>query len=185
MRIAFDLDDTLIPCEFSFPLERPPRLARWLSAEPLRLGTVGLFRRLRAAGCQVWVYTTSLRDPFSVRIQFASYGIWLGGIINQDRHVRKLRTRAGATGHAVGPQQVSKYPPAFGIDLLVDNCAGVVLEARRYGFRVVHVQPEDEHWQESVLRAVGLTLTVSPQPSPRSGEGSGVTCRMHRPAAPG
>jgi hypothetical protein len=39
MRIAFDLDDTLIPCGKSFPVERPTLRARWLRMEPLRLGS--------------------------------------------------------------------------------------------------------------------------------------------------
>jgi hypothetical protein len=150
MRIAFDLDDTLIPCEFSFPLERPPRLARLLGVEPLRLGAASLLRRLRQAGCSVWVYTTSLRAPLSVRVQFAAYGVWLGGVVNQDGHVRRLRRSSP------GPQEVSKYPPAFGVDLLVDNSEGVLLEGRRHGFRVLHVRPDDESWADAVLRAVGV-----------------------------
>ncbi len=55
MHIAFDLDDTLIPCQFTFPLEPASRLARGLGLEPLRRGTVELLRDLRARGHRVWV----------------------------------------------------------------------------------------------------------------------------------
>ncbi len=150
MRIAFDLDDTLIPCSYPFPVEPATRLARWLGAEPLRRGALGLLRRLRAHGCDVWVYTTSLRSPFGIRVQFWSYGIRLGGVVNGDRHARRSRGR----GHE--RYDCSKYPPAFGIDLLVDDLEGVRAEGRRCGFQVVRVSPSDENWTARVLKAAGL-----------------------------
>jgi hypothetical protein len=148
VRIAFDLDDTLVPCQFQFPLERPRLRARALVREPLRLGTVDLLRHLRRMGCALWIYTTSLRNPIAVHLQFLSYGIRLGGVVNQDRHVRRLRNgRPGAN-------ECSKYPPAFGIDLLVDNSEGVREEGRRFGFRVLHVRPDDPDWARVVRTAV-------------------------------
>jgi hypothetical protein len=148
MRIAFDLDDTLIPCAHSFPLEAPTRRARWLGAEPLRRGTPGLLRRLRALRCEVWVYTTSLRGPWAVRSLFLCYGVWLSGVVNSDRHVRRLRDAFPAQRH------LSKYPPAFGIDLLVDDSEGVREEGRRHDFRVLCVRPDDPDWAARVLAEV-------------------------------
>lgn len=152
MRIAFDLDDTLIPCEFTFPLERRTWLGQLLGAEPLRRGTVALCRALRQRGDKLWIYTSSLRDPVAIRLQFLAYGILLEGIVNQDRHVRQLRHRRP------GAHEVSKYPPAFQIDLLIDNSPGVLAEGRRMGFRVLHVQPHDDEWAEAVRHAVGLRV---------------------------
>jgi hypothetical protein len=149
MHIAFDLDDTLIPCEFSFPLEPRRWLASFLATEPLRLGTVELLRHLRTTGCALWIYTTSMRNPLSVHLQFLVHGIRLAGVINHDRHCRKLRTgRPGAN-------ECSKYPPAFGIDLLIDNSEGVKEEGARFGFRVLHLEPDDDRWTETVRSAVG------------------------------
>jgi hypothetical protein len=152
LRIAFDLDDTLIPCDFSFPLEPRPWLARLLGSEPLRAGSVDLLRALRTSGAQLWVYTTSLRDPFAVWLQFLLHGIRLGGVVNQDRHLKKMQGWKGQPS----ARDCSKYPPAFGIDLLIDNSEGVVLEGRRWGFRVLHVRPDDLTWAQSVRAAVGL-----------------------------
>jgi hypothetical protein len=149
MHVAFDLDDTLIPCECLFPLEQPRLLARALAMEPLRLGTVKLLRHLRRTGCSVWVYTTSLRNPLSVHLHFLAYGIRLRGVVNHDRHVRTLRNGRPAAN------ECSKYPPAFGIDLLVDNSEGVKDEGRRFGFRVLHVRPDDLDWAEVVRVALG------------------------------
>jgi hypothetical protein len=150
MRIAFDLDDTLIPCEFAFPVEPAPLLARCLALEPLRLGSAGLLCQLRQAGCEVWVYTTSLRSPLTVHLAFLAHGVRLGGVVNQDRHVRRLGNGRPAAN------ECSKYPPAFAIDLLVDNCEGVREEGYRFGFRVLTVRPDDDRWAEAVRAAVGL-----------------------------
>ncbi len=40
MRIAFDLDDTLIACEFSFPVEERGFLSRLLGHEDIRKGSI-------------------------------------------------------------------------------------------------------------------------------------------------
>jgi hypothetical protein len=148
MRIAFDLDDTLIPCAHDFPVEKPTLRARLLSAEPLRRGAVALLRELRVGGCELWVYTTSLRNPFAVRLQFWAYGIRLRGVVNHDRHVRHLR------GRYPDPRECSKYPPAFGVDLLVDDSEGVRLEGQRYRFRVLWVHPRDADWAAKVRAEV-------------------------------
>jgi hypothetical protein len=150
MRIAFDLDDTLIPCGSAFAVEPPPLLARLLGAEPLRLGAAGLLRGLRRQGCQLWVYTTSLRSPLAVWTQFLAYGVRLAGIVNSQRHVRRLGR--GRPDH----RDVSKYPPAFGIDLLIDDSPGVELEGRRFPFSVLRVRPDDPDWADAVRAAVRL-----------------------------
>ena len=64
MRVAFDLDDTLIPCGLDFPTEAPalPWLAWLLRPEPLRVGTTAALAALRADGHELWVYTSSFRS---------------------------------------------------------------------------------------------------------------------------
>jgi hypothetical protein len=66
----------------------------------------------------------------------------LGGVVNQHLHER-----------IVGRQGPSKYPPAFGIDLHVDDSAGVWEEGQRHHFSVVVVSPEDPDWASQVLEA--------------------------------
>ncbi len=140
MRIAFDLDDTLIAA--SFPVEAvalPMRL--WLR-ERLRLGTRSLFRALRSNGHEIWIYTTSCRKKSYIRWLFRLHGLRLDGVVNQDMHNR------------IGDMPASKYPPAFGIDILVDNSRGTELEGRRCNFRTVIVDPGDAHWVDTVLTGV-------------------------------
>ncbi|WBA40252.1 hypothetical protein [Hymenobacter canadensis] len=142
MRLAFDLDNTLIRNNYPFPLEQPrwPLLARLLGAEGLRQGVMELVAYCRAQGWEVWVYTTSYRSVWHIRRLFWLHGIRLDGVVNQPRHNREVRA------------QCSKHPPTFGLDLLVDDSEGVRLEGERHGFRVVVVQPKDMQWTTAVKR---------------------------------
>lgn len=144
MRLAFDLDNTLVRNNHNFPLEQPrwPLLSRLLGEEGLRQGIARAAGLCRAHGLEIWVYTTSYRSVWHIRRLFWLHGICLDGVVNQQRHNREVRVRC------------TKYPPTFGITLLVDDSEGVRLEGERYGFRVVVVQPEDLNWVNTVQAAV-------------------------------
>ena len=148
-RVSFDVDETLachcaeVPVEDGF---LPALMHRWLG-EPLRRGACSLIRELRRRGCSVWIYTTSGRTPFYIRRWLLLYGIHVDGIVNSERH------RHGLARHGFS-RLPSKYPPAFGIDLHVDDSEGVQMEGDAHGFRVVVVRPEDERWTQRVLDAV-------------------------------
>jgi hypothetical protein len=144
MRIAFDLDNTLIRCGHDFPLATPQRRlwARLLGHEPLRHGIKELTDYCRQRGWEVWVYTTSYRSAWHIRRLFWLHGIRLDGVVNQQRHDREVHARS------------TKHPPSFGIDLLVDDSEGVRIEGERHGFRVLVVAPEDERWTEKVRAAL-------------------------------
>lgn len=144
MRVGFDLDNTLIPQGKDFPVEvavplLPLKL--WFR-EPLRVGTRRLLRALAADGCELWIYTTSARDPAHLRLWF----LRLGGVLNWHTHNKLQRA-----GHC---PSCSKYPPAFGIDLLIDDSEGVAAEGRAHGFDVLVISPSDEGWDERIRAAV-------------------------------
>jgi hypothetical protein len=140
MRIAFDLDNTLIRSAHAFALETPQRKlwARLLGKESLRAGIVELCEHCRRQGWEVWVYTTSYRSTSYIRRLFWLHGIRLAGVVNQARHDREVTVRS------------TKYPPQFGIDLLIDDSEGVRLEAERYGFNMLVVSPKDADWVAKV-----------------------------------
>lgn len=140
MRIAFDLDNTLIRGEHDFALEIPKRRfwAWLLGKESLRAGIMELCEHCRAHGWEVWVYTTSYRSAWYIRRLFWLHGIRLAGVINQARHDREVTVRS------------TKYPPKFGIDLLIDDSEGVRLEAERYGFKMLVINPVDTNWVAKV-----------------------------------
>jgi hypothetical protein len=157
MRISFDLDDTLI-CHQPGSLHEPnrvPWLLRWWVNEPLRHGAIALMRDLAAAGHDLWVYTTSYRDPFAVRWWLRFHGISIRYVMNQSRHDR-----------IVGRRGPSKDPGRFRIDLHIDDSWGVWVEGRRHGFRVLVVLPGDPAWADRVREAVAAV------------------CRGELPAAP-
>jgi hypothetical protein len=143
MRIAFDLDNTLIPYGSEFPTiwRFPKPLMNFCGWEPLREGTIELMNYLKSQGNEIWIYTTSLRNASSVKLLFMLYGIRIDGVVNQQIHNKKLRNE-----HIY----CSKYPPAFGIDVLIDDQEGVQVEAARYNFEMIWIKPEDTNWVEKV-----------------------------------
>lgn len=149
IRISFDIDDTLA-CHFRQTEAEQSRLPgivhRWLG-EPLRSGTRELARELRRRGCSIWIYTSSGRTPAYIRRWLLLYGVHIDGVVNSVRHGHALKVH----GFTHSP---SKFPPAFGIDLHVDDSEGVRAEGYDHGFRVVVVRPDDEHWAQRVLVAV-------------------------------
>lgn len=173
IRISFDIDDTLACQLHHCAVEHswlPACIHRWLG-EPLRTGTRSLTRELRRQGCSVWVYTSSGRTPSYIKRWLLLYGIRVDGVVNSVLHNRALAVH----GLLNSP---SKFPPAFDIDLHVDDSEGVQLEGHDHGFRVVVVNPEDEHWAQRVLDAVAEVQAQlarqqplrHPQPVPRRSE---------------
>ena len=147
MRVSLDVDDTLV-CSPSVPSEQSVSYPwRFWYNEPLRRGTNTLLGELMRRRCEIWVYTTSHRSSFYLRGWFACLGVRLDGAVNQARRDR-----------VVGRQGPSKYPPAFGIDLHVDDSEGVALEGERHQFAVVVVSPDDPDWVSRVLEAVDERL---------------------------
>jgi hypothetical protein len=147
MRIAFDLDNTLIPQGESFAVETSsPWLLRPWFRESLRVGTRDLLRRLHRDGHELWIYTSSGRPAHSLWCWFLVLGIPLKGVINCWTHERLLRSRS--------IPNCSKYPPAFGIELLIDDSDGVAQEGREHGFPVLLVDPADSDWTECIYQGI-------------------------------
>ncbi len=104
MRIAFDLDNTLIRCGASFATEAPTVWPfRWLVHDELRAGTTALLRALRRRDADVWVYTTSHRSVLAVKLLLLAYGISLGGVVNQACRHRRNRAPESPTSPRSGP----------------------------------------------------------------------------------
>lgn len=142
MTISFDLDDTLIPGTKRFDTERQNFVHRLLGLEKIRLGTVELFNELRAQGHQVFIYTTSLRSTAKILFTFYAYGIPVDKAINQQLHEKRL-------GH--NSTRSSKYPPAFNIDVHIDDSLGLRIEGKKFNFKTIIVDELDPNWGRTVL----------------------------------
>ena len=127
--------------------------------QPLRLGTVELFRALRQHGHQVWIYTTSFRTPLALVFFFGATGADQGG--DQSGHAHQ--THGGDWRRIQG---LPKYPPAFGIDVLVDDWEGVLMEGRKRNFQVIPVTPDDCEWTAKVLEGLAIEPSADGQHRP-------------------
>ena len=148
MRVAFDLDNTLIRNDFNFPLALAERLflQKLLQTELLRLGVRELFAFCRSKGWEVWIYTTSYRSPFYIRKMLWVYNLRVDGVVNQARHDQQVRVRS------------TKHPPTFGIEALIDDSRGVQLEGERFGFSVIQIDPQDASWVTTVQSQLAALL---------------------------
>jgi hypothetical protein len=156
VRISFDLDDTLVRCGKRFPILAPAG-ARWdvkraLCSELLRIGASELLHELASAGHEVGVYTSSDRSRTRVWLNFWSYGVSLGHVVNKTVHDAWWRHLDARRRTELGP--CLKYPPAFGIDLLIDDSRAVAAQGNALGYRVLLIDPDDDDWCARVLRAV-------------------------------
>jgi hypothetical protein len=145
MTISFDLDDTLIPGTKRFETEKQTIIHRLLGLETIRLGTVKLFRELRNNGHRIYIYTTSFRSTAKIKLTFYSYGIPVDTAINQQRHDRQLGENKSRT---------SKFPPAFNIDVHVDDSPGLRIEGERFNFKTIIVDEHDENWAQTILKSL-------------------------------
>ncbi|HYF68985.1 MAG TPA: HAD family hydrolase [Ohtaekwangia sp.] len=145
MIISFDLDDTLIPGTKQFDTEQQNLIQKLTGIEKIRKGTIGLFKELRSRGHSIYIYTTSLRPTFKANLTFRSYGIPVDRIINQQCHDRELKENK---------TRCSKFPPAFGIDIHVDDSPGLKIEGERFNFRTIIISEGDLTWTDKVLKAM-------------------------------
>jgi hypothetical protein len=145
MIISFDLDDTLIPGMKQFLTERRGIWQRLFSREKIRAGTIALMKTLKARDHRVFIYTTSYRSPAYIRRLFLSYGIFPEKIINKSLHDKTLGKRGTV---------ISKYPPAFNIDVHVDDSPGVAMEGDRYQFNTIIIREDDLDWGNYILQQI-------------------------------
>jgi hypothetical protein len=72
----------------------------------------------------------------------------LEGAVNADVHEQQVKLPPGPY------YPPSKYPPAFGIDLHIDDSEGVGIEGKRFHFEVLVISPRDAEWTSRILAAV-------------------------------
>jgi len=145
MIISFDLDDALIPGTKIFETEKQNLIQRLAGIEKIWLGTIKLFNELRSQRHSIYIYTTSLRPVLKTKLTFYAYGIPVDKVINQKYHDEELKENKG---------RCSKFPPAFGIDLHVDDSPGLRIEGERFDFKTVIIEEKDIDWTQTVLESL-------------------------------
>ncbi len=142
MIVSFDLDNTLIPYSDEFETEKMSLIQKIAGVEPLRKGTISLFKELKKNKCDIWIYTTSYRSVFQLKKTFYSYGLFPVQFINQKINAEKLRAFNCSA---------SKNPKLFGIDIHVDDSPGVAIEGENFGFNTIIIYPDNKNWIEQIF----------------------------------
>ena len=145
MIISFDLDDTLIPGTKTFDTEKQNLIQKLTGIEKIRMGTIELFKELRSRGHNIYIYTTSFRPILKAKLTFLSYGIPVDKVINQQCHDRELKENK---------TRCSKFPPAFGIDIHIDDSPGLKIEGDKFNFRTIIIEEKDLTWTDKILNSV-------------------------------
>jgi hypothetical protein len=140
MKIAFDLDSTLIPNGDEFETEKHLKtlFSILFGGEKLRKGTREIFDFCKKQNWETWIYTTSFRSPLYIKKIFWLNDIKLNGIINQKKHSEVVTVNS------------SKFPPHFGIDWLIDDSKGVEMEGLKFGFNVIQINSDDDNWVDII-----------------------------------
>ena len=144
MIISFDLDDTLIPGTKKFDVEKQNTFQKIFGIEKLRKGTIELIIKLKLKGHKIYIYTTSFRTPRKIWWTFFSYGIRVDRVINQKKHLKFLPK----------DRLASKYPPAFNIDIHIDDSYGVEIEGNNNNFRTIIVNNDNTNWCYYILQSI-------------------------------
>lgn len=141
MRISFDIDDTLIFYEKS-----KNGKDKLLNGEYLREGTLELLKELQEKH-ELWIYTTSFRNPYLLKFSFFLKGIKITRVINQNEHMKLTKI--------LNPDSLpTKLPSHFGIDLHIDDSKGVLIEGQKHGFNVLRIDPDDQKWLASIRNRI-------------------------------
>lgn len=144
MNISFDLDDTIISTN-RFCLEKRSFFARVIRAERIRLGTIALFKALRARKHKIYIYTTSYRSTLKIKLMFLAHGIPVDFVINQKLHEKKVTNKG---------RNISKFPPEFGVDIHIDDSAGVEIEGKKFGFKTIIIAVGNTDWVNTILKKI-------------------------------
>jgi hypothetical protein len=142
MNISFDLDSTLIPNGNEFDTEKANLITNLFGLEKIRKGASSLIASLQNQGHEIHIYSTSFRSKTRIRFNLFCYGIKVGRIINQEKNQKTLKSLNIYS---------SKYPPAFGFDIHIDDSKGVGIEAERFNFKTIIIEPTDTNWVETVI----------------------------------
>jgi len=116
----------------------------------MRKGTPQVINMLKSRGHQVGIYTTSFRKTSAIQFWLICYRTKADFIINEQRNsMVKLKTEVNS----------SKYPPAFNIDLHIDDLPGVGMEGTKYGFKTLIIPSEETDFSQCVYDEVERLLT--------------------------
>jgi hypothetical protein len=70
--------------------------------------------------------------------------------VNQAIHDKTIRRSKNKLKTSAGFHSSSKFPPLFGIDLIIEDSEGVKLEGEQFGFKVLIIDGNDTLWNDRI-----------------------------------
>ncbi|NOZ45430.1 MAG: HAD family hydrolase [Chlorobi bacterium] len=147
MKISFELDQLLLTDSNEFPVEKQNHIQEVLRFEKLRLGAVELMQDIIGSQHEIWIYTASSRPKHYIYELFLRHGVPVSGIINRKKHVTTLNTEE---------KVLSKYPPAFNIDVHIDYSDNVKIDGEIFNFKTITVKSDEDNWAEVIQNELNL-----------------------------
>nr|WP_309685441.1 hypothetical protein [Armatimonas sp.] len=136
MKIAIDLEGTLIAECGEFACERPHPLARRALRCGLRVGAKSLLQSLVKAGHTLTLYTSGNHSALTLRLWCLAAGLPVRRIIT----LRQCRKNARRKASLVA------WPPVQGQDLILDDELRHVQAAQRLGVPGIQITNRERDW---------------------------------------
>lgn len=152
VRIAFDLDSTLI--QNDFPGES---LTFWgkllgLKRKRLRKGIKYVAEFIYANDWELWVYTSSLSSRWQVRRLFMQHGLRLDGIVFQQRLPMIQNGKCLLNGTELG------YSFKTGLDILIGKEPNDMKKEAQCGLQMICLDDKEERWEAQLIQEL-MALT--------------------------
>ncbi|WP_309707669.1 hypothetical protein [Armatimonas sp.] len=168
MKIAIDLEGTLIAECGEFTCERPHALAQLLLPKGIRRNARALLHDLTHAGHSLTLYSSNALPTWKLLLWCRLSGLPLRRVITLEqakrralKNAEKRQRRFAKDLKALGLTHFGKaseltWPPCYGHDLILDDEPNHIQAAWRSGVRGVLVTNRDADWTARIREA---TLT--------------------------
>lgn len=143
MKIAIDLEGTLVAECGEFACEHTPRLIRRVLPLGLRVGARELLRELARAGHRLTLYTSGTHSKLALRLWCLLNGLPIGQIITVDQCTTKVS----------GKEPMVVWPPVQGQELILDDNPLHLEAAERLGVTGLHITNVLSDWTQPIRQA--------------------------------
>lgn len=143
MKVAIDLEGTLVAECGEFACEHTPRIVRRVLPLSLRIGARELLGELARAGHTLTLYTSGTHTKRSLRLWCLLNGL----------PIRQIITVGQCTKKVPGKEPLVVWPPVQGQELILDDNPLHLEAAERQGVPGLHITNVSSDWTQPIRQA--------------------------------